>query len=124
MDTFATVQCAPRTVHLDVKPDNILLRPSAHGMRSIRLIDFGFSESLRLCVRTSVMTTANSVVTAGHRHSPGYAAPEQQGGEGQRSSDVYAMGASLKIAATYVPPFGKANRDQVTFRIAKGAHWT
>ncbi|MGH1421169.1 MAG: protein kinase domain-containing protein [Hyphomonas sp.] len=72
--------------HGDIKPANILVRPDGHP----KLIDFGIS---RLA---NVDLTAREVRLTGA--TPGFSAPEQlAGGPIGTRSDIYALGATLRV---------------------------
>ena len=70
-------------IYRDVKPANVMLKPNGE----ISLIDFGTAR---------VFKTGNSEDTT-CLGTPGYAAPEQYGGNGQSrpQSDIYCLGATL-----------------------------
>lgn len=70
-------------IYRDMKPANIMLRPDGE----ISLIDFGTAR---------VFKTGNSRDTT-CLGTPGYAAPEQYGGNGQSrpQTDIYCLGATL-----------------------------
>lgn len=70
-------------IYRDMKPANVMLRPSGE----ISLIDFGTAR---------VFKTGNSEDTT-CLGTPGYAAPEQYGGNGQSrpQTDIYCLGATL-----------------------------
>ena len=73
----------PPIVYRDMKPSNIMLKPDG----KICLIDFGTAR---------IFKKGNSDDTT-CLGTPGYAAPEQYGGNGQSSprSDIYCLGATL-----------------------------
>ena len=71
--------CNPPVIYRDLKPSNVILKPSGHLM----LVDFGIARHFR------APTTVTMVGT------PGYAAPEQWKGKAEPRSDVYALGALL-----------------------------
>ena len=75
--------CNPPVIYRDVKPSNIMLKPSGY----ISLIDFGTAREYK---ERSVEDTT----CLGTR---GYAAPEQFGGMGQTDArtDIYSLGATL-----------------------------
>ncbi|MGA2449189.1 MAG: serine/threonine-protein kinase [Polyangiaceae bacterium] len=84
-----------RIVHYDVKPNNIILCDDG----SLRLIDFGVAHGLEES-RLGLAGQAPPVATAD------YAAPEQiRRRRGQRSVDIYAIGAVLYEMLTGHPPF-------------------
>lgn len=70
-------------IYRDMKPANVMLRPNGE----ISLIDFGTAR---------IFKTGNSEDTT-CLGTPGYAAPEQYGGNGQSrpQSDIYCLGATL-----------------------------
>jgi serine/threonine-protein kinase len=75
------------TVHLDLKPSNILV--NADG--EVRLVDFGIARHL-----TGQGGEAEKTVTANHFLSLNYAAPEQIRGKAvDVQADVYALGVIL-----------------------------
>lgn len=93
-------------VHLDVKPDNIIM---GNGGRIV-LIDFGLSRS----VGPSGIVTDNDRTVAAVSH--GYAAPEQyasvRGAEPGVRSDVYSLAATaVKMLTGNTPPRPEQVRD-------------
>ncbi|MGI6334708.1 MAG: protein kinase domain-containing protein [Saccharofermentanales bacterium] len=70
-------------VHLDIKPDHILVGSD----NTVSLIDFGASQLLDGQVRIRKQT--------GHALTPAYAAPEQSIGKPSPASDVFALGLVL-----------------------------
>jgi serine/threonine protein kinase len=82
-------------VHYDLKPANVMLCEDG----SLRLIDFGVAHPL-VTSRFAFAGPAPPIATAV------YAAPEQIGRRrGQRSVDIYAIGAILYEMLTGHPPF-------------------
>lgn len=81
---------AHQILHLDLKPDNILITRIGH---EVRLVDFGF------CY------TDSSPFTTGHTDH--YAAPEQTADEGPKTftpaTDLYAFGRILMFISSSVP---------------------
>lgn len=93
-------------VHLDVKPDNIIMGNDGR----IVLIDFGLSRS----VGPSGIVTDNDRTVAAVSH--GYAAPEQyasvRGAEPGVRSDVYSLAATaVKMLTGNTPPRPEQVRD-------------
>jgi len=76
----------PKTIHRDIKPQNLILQPSGQ----IALVDFGAARDL------SATQTHGSTLVG----TFGYMPPEQLGGTVDQTSDLYALGASLLHAAT------------------------
>ena len=88
---------AQDVVHLDVKPENFLLRPGGEAV----LVDFGFARHARY-----------PDLLAEERHfaagSAAYVSPEQLGGErADPRSDLFALGALIYEMTIGEPPFGE-----------------
>jgi serine/threonine protein kinase len=66
-------------IYRDLKPSNVILKPSGEVM----LVDFGIARHFRAAKTATMVGT------------PGYAAPEQWKGKAEPRSDVYALGALL-----------------------------
>jgi serine/threonine protein kinase len=81
---------SPPVLHRDLKPANVLLRPEG----SVALVDFGSVRTLS-ADRTHGSTLVGTF---------GYMPPEQLGGTVDRTSDLYALGATLLHALTGRPP--------------------
>ncbi|MGB3330426.1 MAG: protein kinase, partial [Thermomicrobiales bacterium] len=80
-------------VHLDIKPQNIMLTPDRH----IKLIDFGLVQPAGPSQQTVGGTAFGTAA---------YLAPEQAGGEPVHSAtDVYALGLVVYEMLTGRPPF-------------------
>lgn len=84
-------------IHLDVKPSNIMFRPSGEAV----LLDFGLSHHDQL----PDLMQAEFRVPFG---TAPYMAPEQLlGGRNDRRSDLFALGSLLYFFSTGVRPFGE-----------------
>ncbi|GCL34983.1 serine/threonine protein kinase [Sphaerospermopsis reniformis] len=98
---------AKKYFHRDIKPQNIMLRPSGQ----LVLIDFG-------AVR-QITTT----ILAGNSHtriiSQGYSPPEQQNGYSVQQSDFFALGRTFIFLITGKEPQDKAIYDPLTNEL----HW-
>lgn len=111
-DACIAVHEFARSLHLDIKPDNILMRSSnenhiSEGKLIGVLTDFGLMHKLPSRVQDALPTaTCASLVSGVGEGTPGYAAPEQCDGKGGRKSDVYSIGATLVFAASGERPYG------------------
>ncbi|HTR58735.1 MAG TPA: bifunctional serine/threonine-protein kinase/universal stress protein [Casimicrobiaceae bacterium] len=84
-------------VHLDLKPENFLLRPSGEAV----LLDFGFARHARY----PDLLAEEKHFAAG---SSAYVSPEQlQGDRSDKRSDLFALGVLLYELATGRQPFGE-----------------
>ncbi|MGC4106394.1 MAG: serine/threonine-protein kinase [Thermomicrobiales bacterium] len=88
-------------VHLDIKPQNIMLTSDGH----IKLIDFGLVQpagpSQQLVGGTALGTAS-------------YISPEQAGGEAvQPASDVYSLGCVIYELLTGGPPFVAPSKSEI-----------
>lgn len=89
-----------RITHLDIKPDNIMLREKPGGKPEAVLIDFGLSKHYN-----EDSTPTSTINTMGY--SEGYSPIEQYAGIRTFSpvSDIYSLGATLYYTLTgKVPP--------------------
>jgi serine/threonine protein kinase len=96
-------------LHRDIKPSNVLLEG-----RSPVLIDFGLArlaEDPRLTVTGWLLGT------------PGYLAPEILYGEDATvASDVHSWAATVVLAATGRPPYGRGPAMAIMDRVRRGEH--
>lgn len=82
-------QQKPPIVFRDVKPSNIMIAND-----QVKLIDFGIARMFTPAKKGDTMRIG----------SPGYAPPEQYGGQTDPRSDIYALGVTLHHAATGYDP--------------------
>jgi serine/threonine-protein kinase len=100
------VQAAHREgiLHLDMKPDNVLLAKDG----SVRIVDFGMSSVVREAGITPSRSGKDSVTVNG---TPEYMAPEQVlGSRVDARTDVYAVGGILFELLTGHPVFERSAR--------------
>jgi predicted Ser/Thr protein kinase len=96
-------------VHRDIKPGNVLF----DGEGRPYLTDFGVAT---MRGATSGLTGTQMVIG-----TPEYMAPEQARGErATAASDVFALGATLRFAATGEGPFGHGDARVIVHRAAEG----
>jgi hypothetical protein len=107
-------------IHRDVKPWNILV--GAFGETLV--IDWGLARELDREDDAAVpsVPSVDGLTTAGRVFgTPGFMAPEQARGEpADRSSDVYALGATLAHVLTGAPPFAGIEADVAIAMAARG----
>jgi serine/threonine protein kinase len=95
-DALGAVHAAG-VIHRDVKPSNIFLARAADGRTQVKLLDFGIAK-----VEWAETRLTNMGAPLG---TPGYMSPEQeQGGEIDARSDLYALGAVIYECFAGVPP--------------------
>lgn len=118
---------ATGVVHRDVKPSNVLLRPTRHspyGFEAV-LADFGVAH----LVDAARLTTPGTVIG-----TAAYLAPEQVRGDApQPASDIYALGLLTIEALTRLHPYGGGTlQETVLARLSRapsvppalGNEWT
>jgi serine/threonine protein kinase/Flp pilus assembly protein TadD len=90
-------------IHRDIKPGNVLVNENCEP----KLLDFGIAKLLD-------PDDEQVTVTAEHRLTPLYAAPEQSAGQAATiASDVYSLGALLYELLTNKPPPGSSNGNSL-----------
>ncbi|MEZ4398881.1 MAG: serine/threonine-protein kinase [Kofleriaceae bacterium] len=79
-------------IHRDLKPDNVVLVPTADGAELVKLLDFGVAKLLnRDDEDVGLETAAGSVIG-----TPAYMSPEQAGGlVVDNRADIYSLGAIM-----------------------------
>ncbi|MBN4049435.1 protein kinase [bacterium AH-315-N03] len=99
-------------VHRDLKPDNVFLCPTDHGLQ-VKLLDFGISK-----VYGSEKLTQTGEVLG----TPRYMSPEQLGAEPDVDArvDVYALGVILYEALAGKPPFLAVTPTELIIAILNG----
>ncbi len=90
-------------IHLDIKPANILVRPSG----SVKVCDFGIARATM-----GDTTTSTQALVIG---SVGFMPPEQYTGRGAVSekSDIYSLGATVYYALSGKVPTGEISRGGI-----------
>jgi serine/threonine protein kinase len=103
-------------LHLDLKPQNILLTDqAARGMECVRLCDFG------MAMRMENAQGASGQVVLG---TPGYAPPEALRGEGYgRHSDIWGLGLLGYIMCSGHQPF-QHDDEREQERLTREASWS
>lgn len=109
-DAVLAVHEFANSLHLDINPANVLLRPprgNGDGKQVAVLTEVGMMHKLAPRVQDSLPSTMRlSLISGAGEGTPGFAAPEQGEGTGGRKSDVYSIGATLLYAASYERPYG------------------
>ena len=87
-------------LHLDIKPDNILLRPQNNPL----ILDFG-----------SAMPYKKELPNSSHSMTTGFAAPEQHHKQTNVGpwSDIYAIGATMRACLDKKSPPNSTNKEQL-----------
>ncbi|MDB9521622.1 serine/threonine-protein kinase [Dolichospermum circinale CS-1225] len=98
---------AQKYFHRDIKPQNIMLRPSGQ----LVLIDFG---AVRQITTTILVGNSHTRII-----SQGYSSPEQQNGYSVQQSDFFALGRTFIFLLTGKEPQDKAIYDPLTNEL----HW-
>lgn len=140
-DALTAVHRGARSLHLDVKPRNVLFKQvtpdsnttattknTTHGWREGKMIallsDFGLTKLVPASVSTSFESVATRVDTMADdvgKGTAGYAPLEQfEGHKGRRRSDVYGLGATLAFALDGKRPFPGMTDSQIGFKLAQG----
>ena len=102
------------TVHLDLKPSNILIDNSENAY----ICDWGIAETLD--DNHSELNTFSKRYTLG---TPGYMAPEQtsqSNNPSDKRTDIYALGAILYSILTYKPSWTSSSLDEIVEKTRTG----
>lgn len=92
------------TVHRDIKPDNIIVKPQADGRELAKIVDFGIARAIEVTEGEQV-TRAGFVVG-----NPKYMSPEQLTGEAiDARTDLYSLGCVLYELLVGKPAFAGAS---------------
>jgi serine/threonine protein kinase/tetratricopeptide (TPR) repeat protein len=97
-------------IHRDLKPGNIMLKPSNAGAAEleVKIIDFGLAKAVADAGAEMDITHGEFVGT------PNFASPEQfESGPVDVRSDIYSLGATLWFALTGKTPFGGRNIEEI-----------
>jgi TolB-like protein/Tfp pilus assembly protein PilF len=109
----ALIAAADRNlVHRDLKPGNIMLRPSGNspGKIEVKVIDFGLAKAAAVAGEME-LTRGEFVGT------PAFASPEQfAGGAIDARTDIYALGVTLWFALTGRLPFAGRTIEEIRER--------
>ena len=93
-------------IHRDIKPANLMV----DQVGRLRLLDFGIARVHESGLTHAVLMTQVNVRIG----TPGYMSPEQiEGGEIDRRSDIFAVGAVLYELLSYKEAFKGANTRQI-----------
>ncbi len=97
-------------IHRDLKPGNIMLKPSNAGVTEVevKIIDFGLAKAVADAAGEMDITHGEFVGT------PNFASPEQFETEPvDVRSDIYSLGATLWFALTGKTPFTGRNIEEI-----------
>jgi serine/threonine protein kinase len=102
-------------VHRDLKPANLFLARGPGNERVLKVLDFGISREVGVCVRESLTDPGTVLGT------PLYMAPEQMESSAavDPRMDVWALGAILFELLVGEPPFEGENLLQIFVRILR-----
>ena len=98
-----------KMVHLDVKPDNIMLVSRDKRADAVKIVDFGIAGLLHQKVEEEVSLAG----------TPEYIAPERASGEGfDHRSDIYALGVlGYEMLCGVVPFHGRNSRATLVMQV-------
>ncbi|MBA2480768.1 MAG: serine/threonine protein kinase [Planctomycetes bacterium] len=108
---------ARRIVHLDIKPDNVLVG----GYGEVLVTDWGCAAAFGDCACSGLVPRTRELTV--HRGTPAYMAPEIARGETASASprtDVFLLGGVLYELLTGRPPHAGVVLGEVLARAAKG----
>jgi eukaryotic-like serine/threonine-protein kinase len=95
-----------RTVHRDLKPDNVMLVEEPDGSKRVKVVDFGIAK---------VLSSTEGSMVSRVMGTPYYEAPEQSKRESpiNGSADIYALGVMLYEMLTGSLPFSGLDREEL-----------
>ncbi|MFQ4139980.1 CHASE2 domain-containing protein [Nodosilinea sp. PGN35] len=101
-----------RVMHLDIKPSNLMVRPTGE----VVFIDFGIARPISQTLLTKLVDSGEPL----HRRAgtTWYMAPEQRQGKPIGQSDIYALGRTMVQALAHCPPEQVAEDDEGGWRWA------
>ncbi|MFO1481763.1 MAG: ABC transporter substrate-binding protein [Verrucomicrobiaceae bacterium] len=101
-----------KRIHRDLKPANIIIDAAGHA----RLMDFGISHRIQEGVSRHSRTSDGHV--SGSSSTLAYASPQQLSGRpGDKSDDIYSLGATIYELLTGTPPFFRGGAEAVAIQI-------
>ncbi|HEY0081392.1 MAG TPA: serine/threonine-protein kinase, partial [Pyrinomonadaceae bacterium] len=100
-------------VHRDMKPDNVIVRQTPHGLR-VKVLDFGIAK-----LRDAALTANNLTQTGTVLGTPFYMSPEQcMGEEVDHRADIYSVGVILYEMLVGAVPFNSPTPTAVAVQHA------
>lgn len=96
-------------IHLDLKPENLMLQPLAAGGFQVKILDFGLARTTASPALECPPTARKGLLGSVH-----FMAPEQfENTPPDERTDIYALGCVFYQALTQKPPFDGETSPQV-----------